>query len=403
MKSFFLLLLAGLPLLSMAQKDQSLVVIGTRDSIYSPSLKEMRHYMVHLPRQYNNSNIQPEKYPVLYLLDGDAHFNAVSGMVEILGGDINGVHVIPDMIVVAIPNTDRTRDLSPTHTLKDDHGKEQDFFRTSGGNDIFFKFLKDELIPHIDASYRTMPYRMFVGHSLGGLTVINALYTIPETFNAYVAIDPSLWWDNRLLVQKAKQYFQQANLKGKALYIGQANTTIADDTETNEHFEAIKEFATLLQTRNRSALQWKYDYYSDDDHSSVTFISEYNAFRFIFDEYHIRFNNIFYHPDKLKSQFEKFSDETSVKFMPPESYINDLGYDMLNTGKFDLALKYFQMNVDNYPESANAYDSYAETWMKMGDNEKAIVYYKKSLSLNANNQNAKKMIAKMQSEKKGSN
>ena len=48
----------------------------------------------------------------------------------------------------------------------------------------FFSFLKTELLPHIDAAYRTAPYRVFVGHSLGGITTIDALYAIPETFNA---------------------------------------------------------------------------------------------------------------------------------------------------------------------------------------------------------------------------
>ncbi|MFI5187944.1 MAG: alpha/beta hydrolase-fold protein [Chitinophagales bacterium] len=401
MKKLFCFLFICLPFLSVAQSSDSLVVIGKKDSIFSASLKETRHYLIHLPANYNSGFIQPAKYPVLYLLDGDAHFNSVSGLVEILGGGINGTHVIPDMIVVAIPNTDRTRDLTPTHASKDNSGKEQEFFKTSGGNDNFLKFIKKELIPHIDSTYRTMPYRVFVGHSFGGITVINALYTIPETFDAYIAIDPSLWWDHKVLLEKAKEYFLHANLDGKSLYMGQANTMVTGDTSINEHFESIKEFATLLQSRNRSGLQWKYDYYGDDDHGSVPFISEYNGLRFIFNDYHIKTTETLFEPDKLKAQFQKFSEETNVKFMPPEDVINSLGYNFLGNDKTDLAIKYFQMNIDYYPESSNVYDSMGEAWMKKGDNNKAIEYYKKSLSLNPENQNAKDMIAKMQTSKKG--
>lgn len=401
MKKLIYLLLVCLPLVSLAQTSDSLVVIGKKDSIYSASLKEMRPYLIHLPASYNSKNFQPSKYPVLYLLDGDAHFNSVTGLVEILGSGINGTHVIPDMIIVAIPNTDRTRDLTPTHTTKDNNGKEQDFFKPTGGNDNFFKFIKNELIPHIDSAYRTMPYRVFVGHSFGGITVINALYTIPETFNAYIAIDPSLWWDKQVLLQKAKDYFLHANLTGKALYVGQANTMVTGDTSVNEHFESIKDFATLLQTRNRSGLKWKYDYYDDDDHGSVPFISEYNGLRFIFDGYHIRTAQIIFDPEKLKEHFQKFSEETKVKFMPPEDVINSLGYNMLNNDKFDITVKFFQMNIDYYPQSANVYDSMGEAWMKKGDSKKAIDYYQKSLALNPDNQNAKDMIAKMQTAKSG--
>ena len=63
------------------------------------------------------------------------------------------------------------------------------------------------------AAYRTAPYRVFVGHSLGGITTIDALYTMPETFNAYVAIDPSLWWDNRVLLKQAREQVQQAGAR----------------------------------------------------------------------------------------------------------------------------------------------------------------------------------------------
>lgn len=52
---------------------------------------------------------------MLYLLDGDAHFHSVTGLIQIVGTGVNGTFVVPEMIVVAIANTDRTRDMTPTH------------------------------------------------------------------------------------------------------------------------------------------------------------------------------------------------------------------------------------------------------------------------------------------------
>src|SRR5436190_7127305 len=137
--AFLIVLL--LPVFAMAQSDNS-ITIGKIDSVWSGTLKESRKYLVYTPPSYNNSIFLPQKYPVLYLLDGDAHFHSVTGLLQFLGTGINGNYLIPEMIVVAIPNTDRTRDLTPTHVSKGFDGKEQPFLKTSGGMPDFFKFLK---------------------------------------------------------------------------------------------------------------------------------------------------------------------------------------------------------------------------------------------------------------------
>jgi predicted alpha/beta superfamily hydrolase len=398
MKKLFFIFYGCLSLSAFGQKSNSEIVIGRKDSLSSRILKENRPYWIHFPADYFDtvSGFSPRRYPVLYLLDGDAHFYSVSGLVQILGTGINGTYVVPDMIVVAIPNTDRTRDLTPTHTDHDNTGIEQDYLKSSGGGTAFLNFIKDELIPHIDSSYRTMAYRVFVGHSFGGITVINALYTIPETFNAYIAIDPSLWWDQQTLLKKARTYFQHATLKGKTLYLAQANTLTTGDTVVNDHFESIKEFATLLETRNHSGLNWKYDYYGDDDHGSVPFISEYNGLRFIFNDYHIRYGDIFFHPELLLQHYSKFSEQTGVRFMPPEGVVNMLGYQAIYGKKYDLAIKYFQMNIDYYPNSSNVYDSMGDALMQKGELKKAIENFSKSVQLNPHNDHAKEMIRKLQ-------
>jgi predicted alpha/beta superfamily hydrolase len=246
-------ILALLLLLSygaFAQTDDKAIIIGKREKIQSKLLSEERPFSVYLPKGYENVAARPDGYPVAYLLDGDDHFHSVTGVVQFLG---SYSRIIPEMIVVAIPNTDRTRDLTPTNTLTM-NGTQHDWLKTSGGNNTFLKFIQTELIPHMESTYRTKPLRIFIGHSFGGIAVINALYTMPETFNAYISIDPSLWWDDQVLLKKAKSYFLKADLKGKSLFISQANTLSPRDT-ANSHFESIREFATLLETRNKSGIR----------------------------------------------------------------------------------------------------------------------------------------------------
>ena len=348
-------LLAGLPALARAQKaDYGKIIMGTRDSMWSPTLKEHRKFQVYTPRSYTDTNYAPAKYPVLYLLDGDAHFHSVTGLVQILGTGVNGTYVVPEMIVVAIPNTDRTRDMTPTHVDKDDQGKPYPFGKTSGGMANFLAFIKSELIPHIDSAYRTAPYRLFVGHSLGGITTIQALYTMPETFNAYVAIDPSLWWDNRVLLKKARDVFSKPGLAGRALFVGQANTLVAADTQDNAHFNSIIRFNRILEDYNRSGLRYAYKYYPDDDHGSVPMIAEYDALRFIFAPYRLNATMAMDRPAYVREHYAEASAKLGYRAQPPERLMDLLSRTelMRDTVK---ALELYQMAADMFPNSPKDY------------------------------------------------
>ena len=114
-------LLAGEPL-----------VIGQKVKFHSKVLEEDRTLWVYCPEEYAYSTA---KYPVLYLLDGNVHFHYLTGVIDFFSSR----QYIPRMIVVAIPNTDRVRDLTPVHL---EHRP------TSGGSGTFIQFLKEELFPY---------------------------------------------------------------------------------------------------------------------------------------------------------------------------------------------------------------------------------------------------------------
>jgi uncharacterized protein len=354
-RSFLCCLLLVLPALASAQRaDASAIVIGTTDSIWSPTLKEYRKFEVYTPPSYRDTTHLPQKYPVLYLLDGDAHFHSVTGLIQILGTGVNGTFVVPEMIVVAIPNTDRTRDLTPTHVDKGPDGKPAPAFRTTGGMPNFFTFIKSELIPRIESSYRAAPYRMLVGHSLGGIATIDALYTMPETFNAYVAIDPSLWWDNRVLLNRAKNFFGKPGLAGKTLFVGQANTLSAADTADNIHYNSIIRFNRILEEYNKSGLRYGYKYYPDDDHGSVPLIAEYDALRFIFAPYKLNLARALESPSYVKEHFAALSATMGYTMQPPEQMVDLLAHVELGQDTTK-AIELFQLDADLYPGSPQGY------------------------------------------------
>ena len=121
MKTYLYFLSLSLFLLSCQKKEETQapversndIVIGKIDSLYSKILDEPRNIWVYLPQSASNSIYTPSKYPVVYLLDGDAHFHSVSGMIRQLS-TVNGNTKVPEMIIVGIPNTNRSRDLTPT-------------------------------------------------------------------------------------------------------------------------------------------------------------------------------------------------------------------------------------------------------------------------------------------------
>jgi uncharacterized protein len=128
-------------------------------------------------------------YPVLYLLDGPSNFYSLTGIAQQL--TLNGAMLIPEMIIIAISNTDRMRDFTPTH-VDIDIFLGDSIQNNSGGGCKFLDFVGQELIPYVEKTYPATTHRTFIGHSLGGLSVINALITKPQLFNNYIAIDPSL-------------------------------------------------------------------------------------------------------------------------------------------------------------------------------------------------------------------
>ena len=390
--ALFLLLFPAAALRSQAKTGQ--ITIGTTDSIRSTTLKEQRRYLVYTPPSYSDTTYLPKRYPVIYLLDGDAHFHSVTGLLQILGTGVNGTFVLPEMIVVAIPNTDRMRDLTPTNATTDPSGKPSPAFKTSGGGANFLRFIQTELIPQIDRTYRTAPYRVLIGHSLGGITAIDALYTMPETFNAYIAIDPSLWWDNRVLLKQAREHFSKPGLAGRALYVGQANTIAPGDTTLNVHFNSIVQFNSILETFNNSGLRYAYKYYPGDSHGSVPLISEYDGLRFIFGAYNVSLAEAMENPGYLADHFARTSAALGVKFDPPEDVTDVVGRIAISRDT-TAAIRILELNTKLYPASANAVTSLGDAWLAKGDTAKAVGFYERAIAMRPGFQRPKDALKKV--------
>lgn len=392
MKIIFHLLLL-LPLCSFGQlsgQSDNKISIGTVETIQSAILDEKREILVYVPTSGGVGS--KTRYPVMYLLDGYSFFHSATGMMQYL----SAIGKMPEMIVVAIVNTDRVRDLTPTHSISWSDGEENaNFLKNSGGGEKFISFIEKELIPYIDSTYKTEPYRMFVGHSLGGLTVVNALVNHPTLFNSYVAIDPSLWWDKQFLIKQAEKVLGKSDYSGKTLFFAAANTKEKGMNVAVKDVAASDKllFHEILKKSKNPTLSWDWKFYPEDNHPSVPLISEYDALRYIFKKYELdkEVSDTTITVEYIKNHYRNLSAMLQYTLLPAQSTINMLGYNFMASKQYDKAYSFFKMNIDNYPTSPNTYDSMGDFYVEKKDRKKAIESFEKALSLKEMSETRKKL------------
>ena len=344
---------------------------ANRLTIKSETLGEDRVVLVRTPPGYEGNN---QRYPVLYMTDGQAQLAHTASTIEFLSR--NGR--MPELIVVAITNTDRTRDLTPTNASmpREDGGETK--FPTSGGADKFLKFIETELIPKIEGSYRTQPYRIFAGHSFGGLFALHAFLTRPDAFNAYIAVSPSMHWDNHLLSRRAEEFFKDRKELRKTVYL-----TLAD--EGGEMRVGFDRFKSILAKNSPKGFAWDSMLMEDEDHGSVVLRSHYQGFRKIFAGWQVDAVIARQGLDAVEEHYKKLSARYGYTILPPEALMNNLGYTLMGNGKMDEAFKAFKTNVERYPGSANVHDSLAEAYEKSGKLDMARPNYEKAVQLGQQN------------------
>lgn len=403
-RKYLFLILIIFSLINCQQKTQDnttaktdVIQFGQVDSLYSNILEESRKIWIYIPESFARTG-ENKKYPILYLLDGDGHYYSVSGMIRQLS-IINGNTILPEMIIVAIPNTNRSRDLTPTHVDIDFFTGDSNSY-DSGGGDKFLDFIENELVPYIDKNYPASSYRTYVGHSFGGLSVINALISKPYLFNNYIAIDPSLWWDNLAFKNYADSILKTEKFKDKALYVSIANTmkegmdiqNVHNDTTKNtSHIRSILQFVKSLENNKTNHLDFKWKYYNDDNHGSVPLISEHDGLRYLFRWHDFKgINQIINSASEMtaeelielpKAHFEKVSNHFGFEVLPTEELIAVIGHYLLGEKMPEKASAFFDLNIQNYPNSSHVYDSRGDCYLIIGDSLKALDYFDKALKM----------------------
>jgi predicted alpha/beta superfamily hydrolase len=399
--AFFLLSICVCSL-TFAQQDNK-ITIGVVDSIRSTVLNENRKVWVYVP--HNRNDGVKQQYPVIYLLDGDALFSSVVALVQQFS-ETDWNWILPKMIVVGIPNTNRRRDLTPYHVESDlpFFGKEGG--KVTGGGENFVSFLKNELIPHIDSLYPTQPYKVLIGHSFGGLTAVNILANHRRLFNSFICIDPSMWWDHQQFLEATKKALMHDKLSDKSLYVSLSGRINGDidtgkllkDTlsDAGRHFRGIFGLNDFLKSQSKNGLRYEFKFYKNENHMSLPFITEHDGLRFIFKDYLFTLSNkeesdsTFNVAEKIKNHFQKVSEMLGYTMAPPIDIVSRYGNLAIGEKQYYKARQLFELNMENYPDSYLAYNGYGDYLIAVGNKTRAAEYFKKALLLRDNGESRKK-------------
>ncbi len=339
-------------------------------TIKSAVLGEDRVILVRTPAGYDASKIS---YPVLYMTDGDNHIAHTSGSIDFLAR--NGR--MSEAIIVGIPNTDRTRDLSPSKP-KNTGATGAPQFPTAGGADNFLKFIETELIPEVNKRYRVTPYRILAGHSLGGLFTVHAMLTKPDLFQSYIAASPALNWDNQLAIKRAEEFFKNRKEFNATLFMTLAN-------EPGELEDAFHQMKQLLAKTQVTGFEWEALEMPDEDHGTVVLRSHYFGLRKVYAGWQMpRDPNTGAFAGGLKAaddHFAKLSKKFHYTIAVPEAVVNQIGYQHLFADQVDEAIAVLKAQVERFPESANPYDSLGEAYERTGKIDLAVPLYEKAAQI----------------------
>lgn len=242
------------------------LVIGETFTIDSKILGETRRINVYLPPGYAES--QNLRMPVLYMPDGGMaeDFLHVAGLVQVSVG--NGT--MRPFLLVGIENTQRRRDLTGPTKNEDD----KKIAPVVGKSEAFRRFIRDELMPQVKARYRTINETAIVGESLAGLFVVETFFLEPDLFDTYIAIDPSLWWNNQELVTGAAERLRARTELKKTLYLA--------NSDEKGIAEVTQRLAEVFGKNAPSGIRWHYKSMPDEKHSTIYHPAALEAFREVF-------------------------------------------------------------------------------------------------------------------------
>jgi len=350
--------------------DNQLLGLGTQYMLKSEVLQEDRPVIISLPLGYN---VNEANYPVLYLIDGLDNIKHEVGTVELLTQS----GILPPMIIVAIESLNRTRDLTPSNAGQNVFGGTGNAgISQSGGAPKFLQFIENELIPFVELNFRTHPYRILEGHSLGGLFSAYVLMDKPELFDALIIQSPALWWNKEEMTKKAKEFFKSKTSLDKSVYFG-----IGGGDGWGMRQELIR-YVEVVKENKPENFRWKHEEIGDEGHDDARILLNYYGLKFVFSDLKVskELLNNYSKQNFLKGE-KHIIDKYGKKARRPAGDYFDLLTKLLKDENTLEAITVLKRASEAYPKYAMLLNKLAQLYEQTNQIDKAIEAYKSGIKV----------------------
>lgn len=362
-KVFKIITLLTICLWNTAFSDE--IIIGKSETLQSKILDEKRRFYVSLPEGYEDSGYS---YPILYFTDANVHFDIMVSTANFLAE----LNLIPPLILIGIETgANRTRDLTPTVFDKEDQNHPWFQKNEHGKASQFLDFIEQELIPHVNKKYRTADFKVFSGHSFGGLFGVYTYLNKPNLFDGIIAISPSLGWDKERIVNEVKEKVAQKSLPKKLLYLSKGSergTLAAGYKSIISSFNSNTNYPVTAQE------------FPEENHLTVVFDSQFHGLKAIFKEWELSYAESVKGIDAVKAHKKKVKDIYKVNFTSKRWLIN-LGNSLHYKKDYQAAIEAYKYNISLFPDYYYTYFRLGNTYEEIQDFKSALYSYKKTNEL----------------------
>jgi len=359
LKSTFLTFL----ILIIAPFTQAIDSVQHQEVLFSKILNEERTITVQLPKSYTTN--KTKKYPVIYRLDGKENLPLISEVMH----KLQKAGSAPEVIMVAIENTDRARDFAPT-VNRDPRGP----VGQGGGADKFLDFLEQELIPHINKKYQTHDFKIISGASVAGLFTIHSLQSRPHLFQAHMAYSPAVWWGDRTTAKKTKAFMSQTKDVDNYLYMNIGE-------EAGEMRAVYDDLHSYLQNHQPEKFKLVTNTFNSVPHGLTSAAGAFHAYQNLFLPLRMPNKELNDGVKSIEGYYSRLSLQRGETILPPEWVIRELGYYLVNNNEASKAIEIFEFNLKLYPEHASAYNGLAYIYEKLNRYDEALQQVNLALNL----------------------
>ncbi|MFT5545699.1 MAG: putative alpha/beta superfamily hydrolase [Rheinheimera aquimaris] len=333
------------------------------DTLHSEVLNENRTITVQLPKSYGSA--PDKKYPVIYRLDGKGNIPLITAVLERL----QDANAAPEVIIVALENTDRLRDLYPTINQE-----PQGPVGIGGGAPKFLSFIENELIPFVDKKYRTHNFKVIAGASAAGVFVLYALQTNPELFQAHLAYSAAVWWNYGATASSTKAFMSNTKNLDNYLYMN-----IGEESGfMRERYDDLQNFISSNTPSGLTFISEKFDAVS---HALTSAAGIFNAYHNLFLPLRMPIQAYTGDTRSISDYYNRLSKQYGEQTPPPEWVVRELGYSFVNNRNLDEAIKLFKYGITLYPEKPDAYNGLAYGYEQSGKYEESLEQVNKALAL----------------------